>query len=150
MTFAVSNQRGLVYHDLIQGGMTGVLFNNFLENIPLVAGQNTCLLFDNATAHGRARHANLPDYVEVKSIPPYTPFLNIVENCFSTWKAAVKRELANVRDELLLQAHGERMATLAQIAEQVVNVITPQMSQNFFRRMQGYIPDCMREQDILM
>ena len=43
-------------------------------------------------------------------------------------------ELANVREELLLRPHEERIATLAQIAEEVVNVITREMSQNFFRR----------------
>ena len=124
MTFAVSNRRGLVHHDLIQGGMNGERFNQFLEQIPLVAGQDTCLLFDNAQTHARAREANLPDHVEVRTIPPYSSFLNIVENASSTWKAAVKRELANVREELLLRPHEERMETLAQIAEQVVNVIT--------------------------
>ena len=58
MTFAMSNQQVLVYHELIQGGMNGEMFNNYLERISLCAGQDTGLLFDNARAHGRARQAN--------------------------------------------------------------------------------------------
>ena len=58
MTFAMSNQQVLVYRELIQGGMNGEMFNNYLERIRLCAGQNTCLLFDNAQAHGQARQAN--------------------------------------------------------------------------------------------
>ena len=58
-------------------------------------------------------------------------------------------ELANVREELFLRPHEERMATLAQIAEEVVNV-TREMSQNFFRQMQRYLQDCMRQNGIIM
>ena len=147
MTLAVSNRRGLVHHNLIQGGMNGERFNHFLEQVPLVAGQDTCLLFDNARAH-QAQEANLPDHVEVRTIPPYSPFLNTVENCFSTWKNAVKRELANVREELLLQPHEERMETLVKIAEEVVNVITRQGPELLLADA-TLPPDCKRQNDIM-
>ena len=104
--------------------------------------QRTVLIFDNAPAHRQAAETQLPDHAEIRYLPAYRPFLNIAENCFSQWKAAVKRNMSEVRDQLLNQAHPERVATLAQICEQCVDVITPANAVAYFRHL-------MKE-DILM
>ena len=71
----------------------------------------------------RAQGAHLPGNFTLRWLPAYSPFLNIVEQCFAQWKAAVKRDFANLRDQLNAQPPAQRMATLAQIAVQNVGII---------------------------
>lgn len=153
MTFAVSHTRGLIFHDLQEGGMTGDKFNDFLQNVVnrLPANdQRSILIFDNAPPHRRAMRLQLPHNIEIRFLPAYSPFLNIVENCFSQWKSAVKRHMAEVRDEMLTQPHPQRLATLSEICEQCIEVITPANAAAYFRRLQSYLPGCMMREDILM
>lgn len=153
MTFAVSNTHGLIYHELQQGSMTSELFNAFLlktiDQLP-GDGQPRTFIFDNASSHKGTNRVNLSANFEVRLLPPYSPFLNIVENCFSQWKAVVKRDLGEIREQQLLLSHQERMTNLAQIAEQNVNIITVQNAISYFRRLQGYLPRCIARDDISM
>ncbi len=152
MTFAVSPTAGLLHHALSDVGMTSQRFCTFLEEtVQHLSGnmQSHVLLFDNAPAHRHAENATLPASCQLRRIPPYSPFLNIVENCFSQWKSRVKRELAAVRHTILILPHDQRMATLAQIAEQEATV-TSDDAASFFRHLQTYIPQCMTRSDILM
>ncbi|GFO48713.1 replication protein a 70 kda DNA-binding subunit [Plakobranchus ocellatus] len=152
MTFAVNVLNGLVYHELHQGGMTAERFNQFLLETSLQCnpGQEVCFIFDNARAHGRAAEANLPSQFEIQYLPPYSPFLNICENAFALWKQALKTRLAEVRHDLLDQPFNERMATLAQLAEQETAVVTPNAMAAAFKGMQAYMPRCFDMENILM
>lgn len=153
MTFAISQVNGVVHHRLQEGGMNGdgfiAFLNSVIEALP-DDGHQRVFIFDNAPAHRRAAEANLPQTIELRWLPPYSPFLNIVENAISQWKAAVKGDLAVGRDHFLLAPHEERIATVAQIAEQNVEVITPQNAAGYFRHLQTYLPPCLLFQDILM
>lgn len=151
MVFAVSHIRGLVSHNLFQGGMTSERFKLFLESIPIPPGEGRItFIFDNASAHGKAAEANLSARVSLRWQPPYSPFLNIVENCFSQWKAAMKRQLSEVRDQMLNEPHEQRLATMTQVAEQCVGVVTAENAQAFFRHLQRYLPPCLTKEDIFM
>ena len=153
MTLAVSATNGLIHHDLISGGMNGERFKEFLQEVVEHFpddGVEKVLIFDNAPAHRSAGDVSLPQTVTLEWLPPYSPMLNIVENCFSQWKASVKRGLAEVRDQLHDQAPQEREATLCQLAEQSVSVITPEECGSYFRHLQRYLPACLLKQNILM
>ena len=94
MAFAVSATDGLVHHELMMGGMNTDRFNAFLvTTIERVRNDPApkVVIFDNAPAHRRAQNVQCPNNVTLRWQPPYSPFLNIVENCFSSWKAAIKR-----------------------------------------------------------
>ena len=134
MTFAVSNISGLVHHELSEGGMTGERFVHFLQTVYTNHRANAVVfIVDNAAAHRPAANVQLPDDCGLCFLPPYSPFLNICENAFAIWKAEIKTTLADVRQELLTQPHQQRMATLAQLAEQGINVVTAQKMQAAFR-----------------
>ena len=51
--------------------------------------------------------------------------------------------------QLLTMEHDQRQATLTQLAEKSVAVISPAKSQNWFQRSQGYIPSGIQKLDIL-
>jgi len=153
MTFAVSSVNGILHHNLQRGGMNNERFIDFLQNLNQRLpndGQHRVFIYDNAPAHRAANRANLNANIELRALPPYSPMLNIVENCISQWKAAVKRDLADTRDDILVMDNEMRLAALSQIAEQNANVVTPENAANYFRRMQAYLPRCMVRDNILM
>ena len=147
---AVSNRRGLVHHTVHNGGTMQELFNNFLEKTSVAAGDDVNLFYvmDNASCHRRAQEANIPGNHHVRFLPAYSPFLNIAENAFSTWKAAVKRQMAEVHQHLLEQPHAEQLATLSQIAEQNVGEISARRAMRWYRRTRRYIAPCIRLEEI--
>ena len=69
MIFAASATNGLVYHQLISGGMNGERFKEFLrevvEHLP-DNGVKKVLLFDNAPAHRCAADVELPVNVSLR------------------------------------------------------------------------------------
>lgn len=152
LCFAISSTRGLIHHTTRQGGMTSEAFVEFLECLsPLAAGQ-AAFVFDNAPAHLRVRRTrpSLQNGQSLHFLPPYSPMLNIAEHAISTFKAALKRDLEEARPALLQMDHQDRMAHLAGLAEVAVAAIQPHMAANWLRRMQRFIPACIRLEDIIM
>ena len=142
VVFAVSNRRGLIHHDVFEGGMTSEKFNTFLENTSALLNEPCTYIFDNASCHGRAQlpaadgGPRIPENHFRRYLPPYSPFLNIVEMAFSAFKASLKRQLEEVRSQLLQQQQQQRLAILVQLAEQSVAVITPEKSMSWFNHTQ--------------
>ena len=54
---------------------------------------NPVFILDNARIHHYSRVAELKNElgIELLYLPPYSPFLNPIENCFSKWKNTVLR-----------------------------------------------------------
>lgn len=150
LIIAISNVRGLLYHDIFEGGTNHQRFNAFMETASQAAGDNNAtFIFDNASCHRRVGEANLNPNHETRFLPPYSPFLNIAENAFSTWKMAFKAQLAEVRPILLEAVHAERLATLIQLGEQNIDVLTPAKAASWYRKTTTYIPRCVQLQDIV-
>lgn len=150
LTIAVSNIRGLLFSSTKEGGANIASFNQFLHDASEAAGpQHATFIFDNAPCHRRAHESEILEQHNILHLPPYSPFLNIAENAFSVWKAAVKRQLEEVRDQMLLQTHPERLATVAQISEQNLDVITEAHCRASWTKLRSLIPKCLTLQDIL-
>ena len=54
------------------------------------------LIFDNPPSHRNVEDGS--GLIFIKRLPKYPPFLNRIEMAFSSWKAAIKRELASKQD----------------------------------------------------
>ena len=110
---AISNTRGLIHTEFRDGGTTGAVFINFLEQVSVRLGNMPAtFVFDNAPCHRGARNAVLHAQHVLRFLPPYSPLLNIVENAWSAWKAAFKAQLAESRASILEMAFQERLAAL--------------------------------------
>ena len=82
----LSNRRGLLKHNLQVGGMTGDLFVNFLEDlITLLPIVGLLAIMEQTLINDRVH--------QVKKLSPYSPFLNLVEQGISAYKAMLKRQL---------------------------------------------------------
>ena len=99
---ALSPTAGLVHYTAQVGGMNAQLFNDFLGQArrQLNPDEQVYLIYDGAPAHRNA--VNPAANTELKMLPAYSPFLNIVEQVISALKAAIKADISSpaVQQEL--------------------------------------------------
>ena len=73
---------GLVFHSAVIGGMNAQRFDDFLAQTRLYLDpdEHVIFIYDGAPAHNNPAIPN----TELKKLPPYTQFLNIVEQAISS------------------------------------------------------------------
>ena len=124
----------VVFHSAILGGMNGRRFDDFLAQtrLNLDPDEHMIFIYDGEPAN---RNSAIPGpSSELRKLPPYSPFLNIVEQDVSALKAAIKADtsrpeiqvqmndraearrqgiaLGNYRKQLLLQALQRNIGTI--------------------------------------
>ena len=156
---AISPVFGLIYHKIQSGGMTGALFNELLENTNEHLDEHAThyLIFDGAPAHRRA--APPAENTHVKVLPPYTPFLNPVEQAISCLKAHIKADITrplfqnqmndrNAARNAQIPLGEYRKRVLVTAAERNLRSITVEKCAAWFRLMQSYMPRCLAREHI--
>jgi transposase len=101
---AALNLRGVHAPFIFQGSMDGPAFETYIGHIlgpDLVAGD--IVVMDNLSPH---KHAVIRSLIEargatVEFLPPYSPDLNPIENCWSKAKAFLRKIKARTFDELI-------------------------------------------------
>ena len=85
VALAISPTNGLVFHSAFLGGMTGQGFNDFLTQarLNLDPNEHVIFIYDGAPAHNNPATPG----PKLKKLPPYSPFLNIVEQAISAFKS---------------------------------------------------------------
>ena len=92
-------------------------------------------------------------------LPPYSPFLNIVEQAISALKAAIKADIScpdiqattDDRDEARRQGIplGEyQQRILLEASQTNMNTITAAKCAGWYRFMQAYVPRCLHREHI--
>ena len=110
------------------------LFSYLREN-----GVNSAVLvMDNVRFHKTSEIRNLIAGSEFEYIylPPYSPFLNPIENMFSKWKEHVKRCSPQNEEELF------------SLIEEGSRLITAEDTEGYFRKMLSYISRCISREEI--
>ena len=93
VTLAVAPDVGLVHHTMAQETVTREGFEGFLVDTArrcqevFQENDRVFLIFDNARPHVNAQLPEGMDNITLKRLPPYSPFLNPVENAHSAFKA---------------------------------------------------------------
>ena len=97
-TMALSPINGLVSSAAFVGGMNAERFDKFLTQARtnLDPGESLIFVYDGAPAHWNPT-VPAPN-TDLKMLPPYSSFLNIVEQAISCLKAAIKAD--NSRPEI--------------------------------------------------
>ena len=91
VALAISPTNALVFHSAFLGGMTGQRFNDFLTQarLNLDPNEHVIVIYDDAPAHNNP--ATPGPNSELKKLPSYSPFLNIVEQAIIALKADIDR-----------------------------------------------------------
>ena len=134
-------------------------FDNFLTQARtnLDPEESVIFVYDGAPAH---RNPTVPaPNTELKMLPPYSPFLNIVEQAISCLKAAIKADISRPeiqrrmddRDEARVRGipPGEfRTQQLHEALHRNIDTITAAKSAQWYRFMQTYLPKCLNREVI--
>lgn len=116
------------------------------------------LVIDNAPSHSRV-HLVVDEYedINILRLGPYSPQLNIIENCWSVFKAHVKQELAHRQNDILHpSAHialgitrvEYRLRILEAVADIAILSITPAICLAAYNHMHLFLGAAQRLEDI--
>jgi transposase len=112
-----------------------------VDFIALLRTQNinrATLIMDNVAFHKAQEISRLvcAHGHAILFLPPYSPFLNPIENAFNQWKQAVRRAACTTEEELM-------RAIQNGAAE-----ISRENCEGYYRNMERYIPDCIEKKRI--
>ena len=136
------NKLGILHYSSQNRAYNGNTFFNFLNELIGICREknliNSIFILDNVRFH------KVSDVVElvsssgfrIKFLPPYSPFLNPIENMFSKWKDFAKRENPSNENHLL------------EIIESGSRIITSEDCNGFYRNMMFYILRCLNDEII--
>ncbi|KAG0423398.1 Histone-lysine N-methyltransferase SETMAR, partial [Dictyocoela muelleri] len=130
---SVVNSAGVITYVLKDGQINGENFADFLvqvnEKCTIKNIKNPIYIMDNARIHHYSGVKEKIEQLELRVLylPPYSPFLNIIENVFSKWKNYVKRSAPKTEEELF------------SFINQGYSMITESDCNGFFRKMPGYM-----------
>lgn len=159
VALAISPTSGLVFHSAILGGMNGRRFDDFLAQtrLNLDPDEHVIFIYDGAPAH---RNPAIPGpNSELRKLPPYSPFLNIVEQAVSALKAAIKADISRPEIQVQMNDRAEarrqglalgnyRTQLLLQALQRNIGTITVAKCGQWFRFMQTYLPRCINNEAI--
>ena len=153
---AVSNFVGLVYYEISHVPVNREIFHNFMTSHSVILGdERAVLIMDNATCHGNVELHS--DNLQVKYLPPNSPFLNPIENCFSVFKNDMKRRLNWVQGEVCdrraaaaanMSMVSWRKSIMEREITRSIDVINQDITANNYRHSNEYLPRCIRREDI--
>ena len=152
---AISNQVGVIYNEIHTGSVTKNVYLDFITSLSAILGEEKAvLIMDNAPCH----NINfIHEDHKIKYLPPYSPFLNPIENCFSVLKADLKQRLNVIQETVCSQREANR-AGMSMIAwrehilsreiMQSMEKITQTIVENNYRKSNSYLEQCMTQADI--
>mgnify|MGYP002803392105 CR=1 FL=1 len=79
------------------GGMNRIRFNDFLTERRQNSDpdERVIFIYDGGRCHNNPENPD-EENTELKQLPPYSPFLNIVEKAISALKAAIKADISRL------------------------------------------------------
>ncbi|KAF7689077.1 hypothetical protein CDIK_2903, partial [Cucumispora dikerogammari] len=130
---AAVSKRGVLYHKIRNTAFNGESFKSSLIELNTVCLDkgilNPVFILDNCRIH---HYLGLKETIESLNLtllylPPYSPFLNPIENVFSVWKNAVIRTGCKNEEELY------------SVISSTFLEIEPSVCEAFYRKMLRYL-----------
>ena len=155
---AISNTGGLVYHETHTQSVKKEIFTDFLTSLEAILrscdNPDAVIVMDNAPIHRNIEEV-FPN-LNIKKLPPHSPFLNPIENVFSVLKARLKNHLNDVADICHVRAARREGLTLKNYRERLLieklnasfNVITPELCDSNYTHSNTYLRKCVTLEDI--
>ena len=136
---AAMTKDGMLYNKVHDSAVRAQDFQTCLEEIKSqcinLGIENPVIILDNARIH-HSQILNWDGFTQLY-LPPYCPFLNPIENCFSKWKNAVIRECCRSEQQLKIAI------------ETKFNIITAEDCNGYYRNMLRYLHRSANREEIL-
>ncbi|CAG8803766.1 12475_t:CDS:2, partial [Cetraspora pellucida] len=100
---AAINEDGVLHYKSILGSVNGEILTTFINELNDIIPSDKFLVMDNVHFHRTdvVKEAVKNTTHEIFYLPPYSPFLNLIENCFSKVKNSVTRIHLRNRETIL-------------------------------------------------
>ncbi|KAG7176702.1 putative DDE superfamily endonuclease domain-containing protein 70 [Homarus americanus] len=152
---AIADHCGILYHEIHYGSVTKEVFSDFIASLAAIIGDaRSILVLDNAPIHNGIA-AVYPE-LNFKFLPPYSPCLNPIENCFSVFKSYLKQYLhreaprcnaAHARQEgVTLNALRENISQVG--VEFALPSVTEHVVSQNYNHVNTYLVQCIERRDI--
>ena len=154
---AITPDVGVLHFECFDRGVNHDDVKSFVRTFSVILDEEPAtILLDNAPSH---RHLQSPTANhQVVFLPPYSPFLNPIENCFSVLKADAKQRLAHIQHIVdspgLARRNGMglvewRTHCLVREVSAAMAVVTPETVSAMFRNADSYLLRCLNGEIIL-
>ena len=148
---------GVLHFECFARGVNHDDVTSFIRTLSVILDEvPATILMDNAPSH---RHLQNPSAThQVKFLPPYSPFLNPIENCFSVLKADAKQRLAHMQEIVdspaLARENGMglvewRTHCLIREVSRAMAAITPETVSAMYREADSFLFRCLNGDAIL-
>lgn len=158
-TMAISPTDGLVFYSAVIGGMNAQRFDDFLAQtrLNLDSDEHVISIYDGAPAH---HNPAIPGpNTELKKLPPYSPFLNIVEQAISSLKVAIKADISHPEIQEQMNNREEARCQGIALGNYCTQLLLQALQQNigtsmavkcgqWYCFMQTYLPGCLNSEAI--
>lgn len=137
------NKTEIIGYQTNESAYNGNSFFQFLENLFIILREKginqAVFIMDNAAIHKIVLVNNLitTNGHRLLFLPPYSPFLNPIENLFSKWKEIVRDKRVNTENELISEIY------------QGMRLISSEDCIAYFRHMLGFIRKCINRETII-
>lgn len=160
----ISPEDGLIHSQIRWDSVNHDAFTSYIVELATIAElqypeKSFVIIMDNARIHnaGDIEEALVAFPLMTFAFqPPWSPFLNIMENGWSSMKSRMKELLMQQRDRVIqtrLLPWGQRTAgrqdILQEVIEESLQTITQEKCLLWFSHMLGYLPRCMQREKIL-
>ena len=140
---AAINKNGIIYSKIHESALNGETFKMFLVELKNACVEkgvlNPVFVMDNARIHhyNGLNQTLIDERIEIRYLPPYSPFLNPIENVFSVWK------------NLVIRKKCQNEVDLKDAIESCFSDITYEHCDGFYRKMLRYVTMSSRGETIL-
>lgn len=152
---AISDIAGMFYHETHTGGVNREIMLHFITNVDIILGDfHPEIIMDNAPCHNGIQ-ALFP-HRNMKYLPPYSPFLNPIEECFSVIKSRLKIMLNHDIENCNVGEARRRGMTLIALRENflrtnieaAVIVADPALCSTLYEHANSFLMKCLHNEDI--
>lgn len=136
-------KKGPIHFEVREGSVTQPIYQKFICDLSIILkAELHYLIHDNASIHNNV--LTTADCHKIWNLPPYSPFLNPIENYFSKIKSKLRKKLTsfdftsnNSKFQIIKNAIGEIMAS-----EKEVDL------SDYYRHTRTFYPSCLMLENI--
>ncbi|KAG7159351.1 putative DDE superfamily endonuclease domain-containing protein 39 [Homarus americanus] len=152
---AIAEHCEILYHEIHYGSVTKEVFSDFIASLAAIIGDaRSILVLDNAPIHNGIA-AVYPE-LNFKFLPPYSPCLNPIENCFSVFKSYLKQYLHREAPRCNAAQARQEGVTLNALRENILQVgvefalpsVTEHVVSQNYNHVNTYLVQCIERRDI--
>ena len=154
---------GWIYHELETNNINSIRFENYIQNLIEYLHLNYSndqfvFILYNVSIHRKNELVNICNAANIQLLflPPYSPYLNPIERCFSQIKSYVKEWLQNNNQRLIDTINlpfGQKGAKRFEMLMEAINYAIPQVTsanvQNYLNYSQRFYPQIFQRIPIL-